>query len=83
MSSLSVPPVVIPTAPPTVLPVTLDHEYHPDHPGPLGRLIHALHSRIVALEIEVGIREKPKPVAPITPVVAPVSVAPVSTPSST
>lgn len=82
---------VAPLAPPTILPPVHDHQYHPDHPGPLGLLIHALHARLIALEIELGFREKPVPTAPVvTPVpvtpIAPVVVtptAPVAAPSVT
>lgn len=68
------PVIVAPTNPPTH-----DFEYHPDHPGPLGRLIYAIHLRLIALETEIGLREAPKPitadpVAPPVPVGAPVPI---------
>lgn len=57
--------VVSPTVPPTH-----DHDYHPAHPGNLGTLIHALHMRLVALEIELGLRDAlavPTPVVQTPP----------------
>lgn len=74
-------PIVAPTVPPTH-----DYDYHPDHPGPLGRLIHALHLRMMALEVELHLRAATPatpasptggiPVAPATPAVTVTATVP-------
>lgn len=38
--------------------ISPDHDFHPDHPGNTGDLIHSLHLRLVELEAKAGLRDK-------------------------